>query len=112
MKKLITLTLLFLFSFTVFAQRSDEYLHGGKKQKVELSAGDYLVKSSQNMWMSGLFAVLSSACLIVEARYSNSSGEFMNIPAVVFGGISIYHSICIPINTRRAGKALNRDKTQ
>lgn len=117
MKKLILFTLLSTISLAVTAQKATtSYMDSlNIKNEVQLNAGDYLIKASNDLWISVISAGLSTAFFAIyidnlDAPIESNSGKDMAIfPAVGFGVISLAKIVSIPINLRKAGKAYKRD---
>ena len=116
MKKLILLALCYVTSIAIQAQKAEtSYLDSlNTKPIIELDAGDYLIKASNNLWVSVISAALSTAFFAIYIdninQIENNSGKDMAIfPAVGFGVISLAKVVSIPINLRKAGKAYKRD---
>lgn len=116
MKKLILLALCFLTSIAMQAQKAEKSNLDSinTKPTIVLDAGDYMIKASNNIWVSVISAGLSSAFFAIYIdninQIENNSGKDMAIfPAVGFGVISLVKVVSIPINLRKAGKAYKRD---
>lgn len=122
MKKLILLALFFFTSLVMLAQKTEtSYLDSlNTKPIIVLDAGDYLIKASDNLWVSVISAGLSTAFFAIYidninqvkdfGPAANNSGKDMAIfPAVGFGVISLVKIVSIPINLKKAGKAYKRD---
>jgi len=82
------------------------------KPQIELNAGDYLIKASNDLWSSVVCAGLSTVFFSIYAdnkNYKSSGGNMAIFPAMGFGMVGLIKVISIPMNLNRAGKAYKRE---
>ena len=109
MKKLLVFTVIFLLTMSLSAQKISTMPIDSTKTttKIELTSGDYLIKSSNNMVYSIVFSAIAAGFFYIDGTLPSSSKGTAAVPGIICGGIALYHSICFPINLYKAGKQYN-----
>lgn len=116
MKKIVLLAI--LISLTVISTQAQVEVIAFQDSltlslpKVELNAGDYMIKASKNVTVGLVLSVLSGVFFTVSGLSSIDRGEQTILQ--VFGagtGIgALSQVICFPINLNKAGKAYKREQ--
>jgi len=77
-----------------------------------LTTGDYLVKSSNNLWIGTGCAILSGFLFYQGAKQTNSKDKDLLIVSGAVTGIvaTVNFPIIFSINLRKAGKSYNKER--